>query len=81
MIMRFLEDTDVVLPPWVRVGFVALTAAFGALAIWLTSMAETGWVAIAGAALAAGVGLLLLSAAVKGRIWRWMWFIPWLPTG
>ena len=77
--MKILDDTAVVLPLWVRVVFVGFAAAFAGLAVWLAGLREVGWGAAAGVVVSASLCLLLLVAAIRGRTWKWMWFIPWVP--
>ena len=79
--MRLLEETAVEIPRWARIMFVVLAAAFGGLAVWLVSMLDGSWLPAAAATASALLALLLLVTAIRGRLWRWMWLLPWVSPG
>jgi hypothetical protein len=69
--MRILEGTAVVVPTWVRWTFGLLALLFAGLGWWLVGRAAVaGWLAWAGVALTVLVAVVLLVAAIRGRIWR-----------
>ncbi len=77
--MRNLDDVTVELPAWMRWVLTAFAAVFGVLAWWLVGLDGLG--ADVGAVVLATFGLLLLLAAIRGRTWKWMWFVPGAPGG
>lgn len=62
------------LPSWMRWVLTAFGALFGALSWWVVGL--DGLAADAAAVMLAAFGLLLLLAAARGRVWKWMWFMP-----
>jgi hypothetical protein len=64
------------LPAWMRGVFALFTALFGGLAVWLARMAaDAGPGALVGAVASGALALLLLVAAVRGKVWKWLWLI------
>ena len=79
--MKLLDEVAVTLPRWVRALFAFLAVDFTILSFWFAGMAEGGWGTVAGSVFSAIVAILLLVASTTGRIPRWTWFIPWIPSG
>jgi len=77
--MTILEDAPVVLPTWMRWVLTAFAAVFGGLSWWLAGLDGPG--VRLGAVVLGAFGVLLLSAAIRGRVWKWMWFVPGVPGG
>lgn len=74
--MRLLDDVAVELPPWARVTLAFFGIGFGGLAVWVAGTAgRSAILAGAAAALSGLLALVLLISAIRGRIWKWMWFI------
>lgn len=53
---------------------LAFALVFCALAWWLAGM--TGFIATAASIVVGMLGILWVVTAVRGRVWKWMWFLP-----
>lgn len=74
--MKLPDDVTVELPPGMRVAVAFFGILFAALAVWIAGMAgRSGLLAGGGAVVSTLLALVLFISAVRGRIWKWMWFI------
>lgn len=74
--MKLLDDATVELPPGIRVAVAFFGILFAALAVWIAGTAgRSRFLAGGGAAVSALLALVLFLSAIRGRIWKWVWFI------
>ena len=65
------------LPRWMRIVTLGFAALFAYLAYWLPGQVEqSGPLAKVGAGIAGILAVVLLIGAVRGKLWKWVWFIP-----
>lgn len=71
------EARTIVLPGWMRIVAVGFALLFGFLTYWLTGRVdELGRPAGLGAVIAGILAVVLLVGAVRGELWKWVWFVP-----
>ena len=71
------EGSAFVLPGWMRVVAIGFALVFGSLSFWLAERAaEVLTLEATGAVLAGILAVVLLLGAIRGRLWKWVWFVP-----
>lgn len=71
------EESVFILPGWMRLVAAGFALLFGYLAYWLTGRAEeVGALATTGAVLVGVLAVVLLTGAIRGKLWKWVWFVP-----